>query len=600
MLVCPRCRSTFDEGTPRCPTDGLALLPEATLALTGSPLTPGTMVGEYRVEEELGAGSFGAVYGGVQPLIGKRVAIKVLHAALARDPEAVSRFVAEARAVNTIHHPHIVDIFSFGALPDGRPYLVMERLEGLSLAALIEREGPLSIGLSLALLEGIAEALDAVHEAAITHRDLKPDNVFLVRGRDGSWTPKLLDFGVAKLMAEELAHKTATGAAIGTPRYMSPEQTRGKPVDARADVYALGVVAHELLTGAPLFEGDSVMDVLFKHAAEPPPRMSSVASHLPPELDEPVLAMLAKRPSARPAKAGVAIAALRARARALGLDAQGDRASLEPPTSGSAPTRRVAHERPAAARTVAVEAISAAPELAASAAEQLGADAERAGERAHAPSETSETSDTSETSETSGPSGSSGPSGPSGPNPQRRLRPWMLVALVGPSLVALALATYLRARAPGGDGRSASPPSSASTSALVTLRLAVTPLDAHVFVDGAHAGPASAPLVLPRSTEQRVIRVERAGYEALTLWIVPERDRDLPPITLTLASLSSAPVGPASALASSPAFIAPASPSAEGALRQPSPSPKGTAGPSAARPRPHSSDLDRPTTLDDP
>jgi serine/threonine-protein kinase len=283
-----------------------------------APIEAGTMIGEYRVDRKLGSGTFGDVYAGEQPLIGKRVAIKLLHRKFSSDAEVVSRFVAEARAVNRIRHRNIIDIFSFGMLGDSRHYFVMELLDGLTLSELLHRERRLSLDTALPLFRGIASGLDAAHEAGITHRDLKPDNVFLAIERDGSFFPKLLDFGIAKLVDEEAAHKTATGVAMGTPRYMSPEQCRGKPVDHRADIYSLGVVIHEALTGQPLFDGDSSMDVLFKHTNEPPPRMSSVSPDLPPELDEPVLAMLAKRPKQRPASAGEAVAALIEAAKAAG------------------------------------------------------------------------------------------------------------------------------------------------------------------------------------------------------------------------------------------------------------------------------------------
>ena len=281
-------------------------------------LPPGTLLGEYRVDRRLGQGTFGDVYAGEQPTIGKRVAIKVLRDKVAKDPEVVARFVAEARAVNRIKNRHIVDIFSFGTHGEGGSYFVMELLEGMTLGDLLEQEGRVSLSRALPILAGIAEGLDAAHAAGVVHRDLKPDNIFLVRERDGSFTPKLLDFGIAKLFSEETGIKTATGVAMGTPRYMSPEQCRGKKVDHRSDVYALGAVIHEMLTGGPLFSGEGSVDLLVKHAVHEPPRMSKVAPDLPPEIDEPVLAMLSKRAVDRPASAGQAVAALAERARSVG------------------------------------------------------------------------------------------------------------------------------------------------------------------------------------------------------------------------------------------------------------------------------------------
>jgi serine/threonine-protein kinase len=322
MATCPECRLKFPDDTESCPQHGKALVPDELLAAgEEQPLAEGVMVGEYRIQYKLGAGTFGEVYAGEQPVIGKRVAVKVLNRRFASDPVVVSRFVAEARAVNKIRQRNIIDIFSFGTLPGtGRHYFVMEHLDGMTLGAMLSRTGRLPVALVLPLVKGIADALDAVHEAGITHRDLKPDNVFLARERDGTYFPKLLDFGIAKLVGADVAHKTGSGMVLGTPRYMSPEQARGKPTDHRADIYALGVMIHEMLTGTALFEGDSAVDLLLKQAVDDPPRLSDVCHDLPPELDDPLLDMLAKRPDDRPATAGKAVEALAATARELGLD----------------------------------------------------------------------------------------------------------------------------------------------------------------------------------------------------------------------------------------------------------------------------------------
>jgi serine/threonine-protein kinase len=276
-------------------------------------LVMGTMVGEYKVDRKLGSGSFGDVYAGEHPLIGKRVAIKVLRRQLSADPKMVARFIAEARAVNLIRHRNIIDIFSFGQLDDGRHYFVMDLLDGLTLGALLEHAGRLDLAKALPIARGIADALDAAHRADVVHRDLKPDNVFLVT-EDGAYSPKLLDFGVAKLVTGDAVEQTANGVMLGTPRYMSPEQARGRAIDFRTDVYALGVVIHEMLTGQPPFSGSSSVDLLYHHVGTPPPRMSSVCADLPAELDEPVLAMLAKQPQDRPRSAGEGVAALVTRA----------------------------------------------------------------------------------------------------------------------------------------------------------------------------------------------------------------------------------------------------------------------------------------------
>lgn len=310
VLVCPECRTPYPSDASVCRDHGCALVPLDALSEDDAPLKAGAMVGEYQIERRLGAGTFGAVYAGEQPLIGKKVAIKVLHKRFASNAAMVSRFVSEARAVNRIRHKNIIDIFSFGMLADEQPYFVMELLDGMTLGELLDRRKRLAVAEALAILRGIAAGLDAAHEAGITHRDLKPDNIFLAIEKGGDYFPKVLDFGVAKLISDEMAHKTATGVAIGTPSYMAPEQCRGKNVDHRADIYALGVVIHEMLTGERLFQADSAVDVLLKHVSEPPRPMSEVCPELPKELDAPVLAMLAKSPRQRPSSAGAAVAAL--------------------------------------------------------------------------------------------------------------------------------------------------------------------------------------------------------------------------------------------------------------------------------------------------
>lgn len=325
-LTCPTCRRTYPDGTVHCPVDTSALLPDEAFANADVPIETGTMIGEYRIEKKLGEGTFGAVYAGLQPVIGKKVAVKLLHKRMSSEPEIVARFIDEARAVNKIQHRNIIDVFSFGVYNGTQHYFVMEFCEGMTLGQLLQLKKRLTPMEALPILRGIADGLDAAHQAGVTHRDLKPDNVFLVRIKDNQYFPKLLDFGVAKLAKEEGAQRTATGVTIGTPRYMSPEQGRGKKVDHRSDVYSLGCVAYEMLTGRPVFEADSTIDLLFKHMTENPLPPSIACPQVPPELDEPILEMLSKRPLGRPNSAGGAINAF---ADAIRLAA---RMSKPPPT----------------------------------------------------------------------------------------------------------------------------------------------------------------------------------------------------------------------------------------------------------------------------
>jgi serine/threonine-protein kinase len=284
----------------------------------------GEVVGEYRVERKLGEGGFGTVYLATHPVIGKEVAIKVLHRRYSADPAIVTRFVAEARAVNQIRHKNIIDIFGFGKLSDGRHYYVMELLDGAPLDRLLARRERLGLAEALPILRGVARALDAAHKKGIAHRDLKPENVFLESDADGV-IPKLLDFGVAKLLgpqsgAGEDNPKTETGVRIGTPHYMSPEQCRGRGVDHRTDIYAFGVLAFRILAGKLPFTGDDTMDVVLQHLQAAPPRVSAVAPSLPAAIDAPIQWMMQKDPARRPANLATAVAALEQAGRAAGLE----------------------------------------------------------------------------------------------------------------------------------------------------------------------------------------------------------------------------------------------------------------------------------------
>ena len=284
-------------------------------------LAPGDRVGEYEVAGKLGQGAFGTVFQAVHPVIGKEVAIKVLARRFSVDPEMVSRFIAEARAVNQIRHRHIIDIFSFGKLDDGRQYYVMEYLDGEPLDALLDREKQIPIASALSILRAIAKALDAAHAKGIAHRDLKAENVFLGRDSDGGVFPKLLDFGIAKLMGSEeaLKHKTRTGAPIGTPYYMSPEQCRGKDVDHRTDIYAFGVLVYLMLTGVYPFDADDYMSILMKQITEEPSAPSTLNADLTPAIDDAVAWMMKKDPVDRPPDLRTAMKALEQAAAAAGL-----------------------------------------------------------------------------------------------------------------------------------------------------------------------------------------------------------------------------------------------------------------------------------------
>ena len=311
----------------------------------GDGLAPGANVGGYVIDGVLGRGAMGVVYSAQHPVIGKRAAIKVLRPEMSASREALDRFVLEARAVNQIGHPNIVDIFAFGALPDGRSYYVMDLLAGESLRARLAR-GPLHLGEAASILDEIASALIAAHDKGIIHRDLKPDNVFLV-ALAGRWPePKLLDWGLAKLATPAPgAKRTLAGQVLGTPVYMSPEQARGGDVDHRTDIYALGVVSYEMLTGDAPFRGRSSLDTMVAHQEDPVPPLSARVPGLPDELGQLIEAMLAKEPDGRPTLAAVRAVLRRLRSTTLAtMTAVG----LQLPGGGLAPLGEPSPSRPPA------------------------------------------------------------------------------------------------------------------------------------------------------------------------------------------------------------------------------------------------------------
>jgi len=260
----------------------------------------GRMFGQYRVTGFLGEGGMGAVYAAEHTLLAKPAAIKVLLSRFSAEEEIVNRFFNEARAASSIRHPGIVEVYDFG-WTDGSAYIAMERLEGETLRAR-RRRGLLRWSTALALARQVAGALGAAHAKGITHRDLKPDNIFLVPDPEvpGGERIKLLDFGIAKLASGVAGQqRTRTGMVMGTPLYMAPEQCRGVAVDARADLYSLGCILFELCTGRPPFDGEGEGDLIAAHIHLQPPRMGSLVSGIPREIESLVQRLLAKAPAER-------------------------------------------------------------------------------------------------------------------------------------------------------------------------------------------------------------------------------------------------------------------------------------------------------------
>jgi len=261
----------------------------------------GGTVGNYLVERKIGEGAMGMVFQAIHPAIGKRVALKVIHPELSTNEEMLSRFFTEARAVTQIGHHNIVDVQDFGQTPDGDSFIVMELLEGRSLtAALAAVSGAMSIDRALHIARQIADGIEAAHARGIIHRDLKPDNIILVRRGGADDFVKILDFGLAKLTGPStMSHKTKTGTLLGTPHYMAPEQAEGKKIDHRVDVYALGCLLFQMVTGRVPFPGDGFGEVLVKQLREPPPLPSRLNPTVPPSVEKIVLHALAKRPEFR-------------------------------------------------------------------------------------------------------------------------------------------------------------------------------------------------------------------------------------------------------------------------------------------------------------
>jgi len=346
-MRCPRCDRRIPESDRFCGRCGLARSKDGKPV---DPLVGITVAGRYRIERRIGVGGMGTVYLGTHVRIGQKVAIKVLHERYAGDEQLTMRFEKEALTYGQVTHPNLVGLHDYGRTEDGTFFMVLEYCPGISLAQLVRRRGSLEHRLAVDILIQIAQGLGAAHAMGIVHRDLKPENVILTRTRPGRYHARLLDFGIAKRLDDDGPRLTAAGMVFGTPEYMAPEQARGKPVDARSDIYALGCVAYELMTGNPPFIGNDKLRIMHQQAGDPvdPPssKLPEGAGPIPDVLEAVAMRCLSKPAADRYADTESLIEALE---RSLDPDLRRPAATIEAPGAiSSTPIEPTAPESPAA------------------------------------------------------------------------------------------------------------------------------------------------------------------------------------------------------------------------------------------------------------
>lgn len=308
MRLCPICDTKTE--ALMCPNDGYQTIDLAVFQddKATDPFVGRVLAGRYRILRRLGSGGMGSVYLGLNIPLKQEIAIKVMYGELAHDVNAVKRFHREALTTSRLSHPNTVRVFDFGQEPDGMLFLVMEYVKGMPLSHVISTTGRLPATRVLAITRQVLGALAEAHAAGIVHRDLKPQNIMMMDMPGAGDFAKVVDFGIAKIATTTgETSLTKAGVSIGSPPYMSPEQAEGKSIDHRTDLYSLGVIMYEMLSGHTPFQGDTPLAVLVKHMTEPPP---SLPDDVPQALARVVMTLLEKKPEMRPQSANDALAML--------------------------------------------------------------------------------------------------------------------------------------------------------------------------------------------------------------------------------------------------------------------------------------------------
>ncbi|HYV04771.1 MAG TPA: bifunctional serine/threonine-protein kinase/formylglycine-generating enzyme family protein [Blastocatellia bacterium] len=297
MKTCPRCSKTYGDHLEVCPDDQSALVAAGQKV---DPLVGQLLAGRYRLEKKIGEGGMGAIYKAVHTEMGRTCAIKLLTLLSPGNDDALARFKREAKMASSIDNQHAVTIYDFGQNEDGNLFLAMEFIDGVALSRLLSEERVLPPARAIEIANQIAEALSAAHARGIIHRDLKPDNIMITRKGNSKDYVKVLDFGIAKTVADDNADNlTKTGFVLGTPVYMSPEQLLGEKLDPRSDIYSLAIIVYEMLSGRLPFEGDNQQSIMMKRITSEPVRISWVAPGISEALEEAVMNGLSRDPATR-------------------------------------------------------------------------------------------------------------------------------------------------------------------------------------------------------------------------------------------------------------------------------------------------------------